>query len=85
MPDKDRDEGFMRAALGLARRGLGRTWPNPTVGCLLVQGDTVVGRGRTGAGGRPHAETAALAEAGPRARGATAYVTLEPCAHTGGE
>ena len=84
MPDKDRDEGFMRAALGLARRGLGRTWPNPTVGCLLVQGDTVVGRGRTGAGGRPHAETAALAEAGPRARGATAYVTLEPCAHTGG-
>jgi diaminohydroxyphosphoribosylaminopyrimidine deaminase / 5-amino-6-(5-phosphoribosylamino)uracil reductase len=83
MPGDDRDAGYMRAALGLARRGLGRTWPNPTVGCILVQGDTVVGRGRTGAGGRPHAEAAALAEAGPRARGATAYVTLEPCAHTG--
>jgi diaminohydroxyphosphoribosylaminopyrimidine deaminase/5-amino-6-(5-phosphoribosylamino)uracil reductase len=80
----DRDAGFMRAALGLARRGLGLTWPNPTVGCILVQGDAVVGRGRTGAGGRPHAETVALAEAGARARGATAYVTLEPCAHTGG-
>ena len=73
----------MRAALGLARRGLGQTWPNPTVGCILAHGDTVVGRGRTGAGGRPHAETVALAEAGARARGATAYVTLEPCAHTG--
>ena len=73
----------MRAALGLARRGLGQTWPNPTVGCILVQGGVVVGRGRTGAGGRPHAETVALAEAGERARGATAYVTLEPCAHTG--
>ncbi len=83
MPVEDRDAGFMRAALGLARRGLGQTWPNPTVGCILVQGETVVGRGRTGAGGRPHAETVALAEAGERARGATAYVTLEPCAHTG--
>jgi diaminohydroxyphosphoribosylaminopyrimidine deaminase/5-amino-6-(5-phosphoribosylamino)uracil reductase len=83
MAGDERDAGFMRAALGLARRGLGRTWPNPTVGCILVQGGVVVGRGRTGAGGRPHAETVALAEAGERARGATAYVTLEPCAHTG--
>ena len=74
----------MRTALGLARRGLGRTWPNPTVGCILVDGDRVVARGRTGDGGRPHAEAAALAAAGAQARGATAYVTLEPCAHTGG-
>lgn len=73
----------MRSALGLARRGLGQVWPNPAVGCLLVQGGRVVGRGRTAPGGRPHAETAALAEAGAAARGATAYVTLEPCAHTG--
>lgn len=73
----------MRSALGLARRGLGQVWPNPAVGCILVQGDRVVGRGRTAPGGRPHAETAALAEAGDAARGATAYVTLEPCAHTG--
>ncbi len=73
----------MRAALGLARRGLGRVWPNPAVGCIVTSGDLVVGRGWTGPGGRPHAETIALAEAGPAARGATAYVTLEPCAHTG--
>jgi len=79
----DADAGRMRAALGLARRGLGRVWPNPAVGCLIVAGDRVVGRGRTADGGRPHAEAAALAEAGPAARGATAYVTLEPCAHTG--
>jgi len=83
MAGDDRDAGFMRAALGLARRGLGQTWPNPTVGCILARDGVVVGRGRTGAGGRPHAETVALAEAGERARGATAYVTLEPCAHTG--
>ena len=73
----------MRAALGLARRGLGRVWPNPTVGCILVRDGRVVGRGRTGDGGRPHAETVALAAAGAEARGATAYVTLEPCAHVG--
>jgi diaminohydroxyphosphoribosylaminopyrimidine deaminase/5-amino-6-(5-phosphoribosylamino)uracil reductase len=85
MAETAQDAGWMRAALGLARRGLGRTWPNPTVGCILVDpGSRVVGRGRTGDGGRPHAEAAALAAAGPRARGATAYVTLEPCAHTGG-
>jgi diaminohydroxyphosphoribosylaminopyrimidine deaminase/5-amino-6-(5-phosphoribosylamino)uracil reductase len=73
----------MRAALGLARRGLGRVWPNPAVGCLIVADSRVVGRGWTQPGGRPHAETEALAQAGERARGATAYVTLEPCAHTG--
>jgi diaminohydroxyphosphoribosylaminopyrimidine deaminase / 5-amino-6-(5-phosphoribosylamino)uracil reductase len=83
MNQQDRDAGWMRAALGLARRGLGRVWPNPAVGCIVVAGDRVVGRGRTADGGRPHAEALALAEAGERARGGTAYVTLEPCAHTG--
>ncbi|MBB4264831.1 bifunctional diaminohydroxyphosphoribosylaminopyrimidine deaminase/5-amino-6-(5-phosphoribosylamino)uracil reductase RibD [Roseospira visakhapatnamensis] len=77
----------MAAALALARRGLGRVWPNPAVGCVLVQadaeGDEVVGRGWTQPGGRPHAEVEALVRAGERARGATAYVTLEPCSHHG--
>jgi diaminohydroxyphosphoribosylaminopyrimidine deaminase / 5-amino-6-(5-phosphoribosylamino)uracil reductase len=74
----------MRASLALAKRGLGQTWPNPSVGCVIVgRNGVVVGRGRTQAGGRPHAETTALSQAGPGARGATAYVTLEPCAHTG--
>lgn len=73
----------MCAALGLARRGLGRVWPNPAVGCVLVREGVLVGRGHTADGGRPHAEARALAQAGDRARGATAYVTLEPCAHTG--
>jgi diaminohydroxyphosphoribosylaminopyrimidine deaminase / 5-amino-6-(5-phosphoribosylamino)uracil reductase len=73
----------MRAALALAARGLGRTWPNPAVGCVLVRDGTVVGRGWTQPGGRPHAETEALGRAGEAARGATAYVSLEPCAHTG--
>lgn len=77
------DEAHMQAALALARRGLGSTWPNPSVGCVLVAGGRVVGRGTTAPGGRPHAETVALAMAGPRARGATAYVTLEPCSHHG--
>jgi diaminohydroxyphosphoribosylaminopyrimidine deaminase/5-amino-6-(5-phosphoribosylamino)uracil reductase len=72
----------MRAALALARRGLGRTWPNPTVGCVLVREGRVIGRGFTKPGGRPHAETEALRMAGD-ARGATAYVTLEPCSHHG--
>lgn len=79
----DLDEGWMRVALGLARRGLGRVWPNPAVGCVLVADGVVVGRGATQPGGRPHAEAVALAAAGHRARGATAYVTLEPCAHVG--
>jgi len=74
----------MRAALGLARRGLGSVWPNPAVGCVIVDAaGRVVGRGSTQPGGRPHAETEALAMAGEAARGATAYVTLEPCAHHG--
>ena len=73
----------MAAALALARRGLGRCWPNPAVGCVLVRDGRVVGRGLTGDGGRPHAETVALRQAGAAARGATAYVTLEPCAHRG--
>jgi diaminohydroxyphosphoribosylaminopyrimidine deaminase/5-amino-6-(5-phosphoribosylamino)uracil reductase len=77
------DERWMRAALSLARRGLGRTWPNPTVGCVIVQDGVVKGQGWTQPDGRPHAETEALAMAGEGARGATAYVTLEPCSHYG--
>jgi diaminohydroxyphosphoribosylaminopyrimidine deaminase/5-amino-6-(5-phosphoribosylamino)uracil reductase len=77
------DLAHMQAALGLARRGLGDTWPNPSVGCVLVRDGRVVGRGTTAPGGRPHAETVALAMAGEAARGATAYVTLEPCSHHG--
>jgi len=73
----------MQAALGLARRGLGTVWPNPSVGCVIVTRGRVVGRARTAHRGRPHAETQALAAAGPAARGATAYVTLEPCSHHG--
>lgn len=73
----------MRAALALARRGLGRTAPNPTVGCIIIKDEKVVGRGWTQPGGRPHAETMALAQAGSEAGGATAYVSLEPCAHHG--
>ena len=73
----------MRHALALGRRGLGNTWPNPAVGCVLVRDGCVVGRGWTQPGGRPHAEAMALAQAGAAARGATAYVTLEPCAHHG--
>jgi diaminohydroxyphosphoribosylaminopyrimidine deaminase / 5-amino-6-(5-phosphoribosylamino)uracil reductase len=77
------DEAHLRAALGLAARGLGQVWPNPAVGCVIVRDGRVVGRGWTQAGGRPHAETEALRRAGEAARGATAYVTLEPCAHHG--
>ena len=73
----------MRHALRLARRGLGNTWPNPAVGCILVRKGLVVGRGWTQPCGRPHAERMALEQAGDLARGATAYVTLEPCAHHG--
>ena len=77
------DAAHMRAALALARRGLGSTWPNPSVGCVVVRDGRVVGRGWTQPGGRPHAETEALARAGEAARGASAYVTLEPCSHWG--
>jgi diaminohydroxyphosphoribosylaminopyrimidine deaminase/5-amino-6-(5-phosphoribosylamino)uracil reductase len=74
----------MLHALRLAGRGLGRVAPNPSVGCVIVSGDNRIrGRGWTADGGRPHAETVALGEAGAAARGATAYVTLEPCAHHG--
>ena len=76
----------MQVALGLARRGLGNTHPNPAVGCVLVRPDMnnrVVGRGWTQSGGRPHAETVALQQAGDLADDATAYVTLEPCCHHG--
>jgi len=75
----------MAQALQLARRGLGLTWPNPSVGSLVVtQSGEILGRGSTAPGGRPHAEAIALERAGSRARGATIYVTLEPCAHLGG-
>jgi diaminohydroxyphosphoribosylaminopyrimidine deaminase / 5-amino-6-(5-phosphoribosylamino)uracil reductase len=74
---------MMGAALALARRSLGRTWPNPAVGCVIVKEGEVVGRGRTRDGGRPHAEVDALSQAGEAARGATIYVTLEPCSHHG--
>lgn len=77
------DQEYMRVALGLATRGLGNVWPNPAVGCVLVKEGRVVGRGWTQPGGRPHAETEALKRAGEAARGATAYVTLEPCSHHG--
>ncbi|WP_417239387.1 bifunctional diaminohydroxyphosphoribosylaminopyrimidine deaminase/5-amino-6-(5-phosphoribosylamino)uracil reductase RibD [Celeribacter halophilus] len=77
------DVRHMRHALSLAARGLGRTWPNPAVGCVIVKDNRIVGRGWTQPGGRPHAEAMALAQAGDAARGATAYVTLEPCSHHG--
>jgi len=85
--DRELDRRFMASALRLGRRNLGRTYPNPAVGAIVVRTDgaepVVVGRGWTAPGGRPHAETIALAEAGAAARGATVYVTLEPCSHQG--
>lgn len=81
------DDRFMDLALRLARAGLGTCAPNPSVGAVIVRGTGdaahVVGRGRTQLGGRPHAESQAIARAGDEARGATLYVTLEPCAHHG--
>ena len=77
------DARWMRAALGLAARGLGRVWPNPSVGCVVVRDGAPVGLGWTQPGGRPHAEVEALGDAGVSARGATVYVSLEPCAHHG--
>lgn len=77
------DRDHMAHALRLAARGLGNVWPNPAVGCVIVRDGQVVGRGWTQAGGRPHAEVRALAQAGAGARGATVHVTLEPCAHHG--
>lgn len=80
------DDAHMRRALDLAAPGIGRTGVNPSVGCVIVNDGAVVGEGATADGGRPHAEEQALARAGGKARGATAYITLEPCAHrsTGG-
>jgi diaminohydroxyphosphoribosylaminopyrimidine deaminase / 5-amino-6-(5-phosphoribosylamino)uracil reductase len=87
LPDPAVDAALMSVALGLGRRGLGRTAPNPAVGALVVrdgdQGSVIVGRGWTQPGGRPHAETEALARAGGAAHGATLFVTLEPCCHRG--
>ncbi len=80
---KAADRRYMQLALALGRRGLGRTWPNPAVGAVLVKAGIIVGRGWTAPGGRPHAEPQALAWAGEAARGATLYVTLEPCSHYG--
>ncbi len=77
------DTRWMRLALGLGARGDGQVWPNPAVGCVLVKHGRVIGRGWTQPGGRPHAEVVALGQAGDAAAGATAYVTLEPCAHWG--
>jgi diaminohydroxyphosphoribosylaminopyrimidine deaminase/5-amino-6-(5-phosphoribosylamino)uracil reductase len=85
--EKAVDQAMMRHALTLARRGLGRTWPNPSVGAVIwrMEGDqpVILGRGATQKGGRPHAETEALAMAGEAARGASMAVTLEPCSHHG--
>jgi diaminohydroxyphosphoribosylaminopyrimidine deaminase/5-amino-6-(5-phosphoribosylamino)uracil reductase len=77
------DHAHMAHALRLGARGLGQVWPNPAVGCVIEKGGRVLGRGFTQTGGRPHAEVMALAQAGEDARGATAHVTLEPCAHFG--
>jgi diaminohydroxyphosphoribosylaminopyrimidine deaminase/5-amino-6-(5-phosphoribosylamino)uracil reductase len=80
---KAADLRFMQLALTLGRRGQGRTWPNPAVGAVVVKDGVILGRGWTQPGGRPHAEPVALAQAGKAARGATLYVTLEPCSHFG--
>ena len=80
---KAADQRFMQLALSLGRRGQGNTWPNPAVGAVVVRDGVIVGRGWTQPGGRPHAEPEALARAGEAARGATLYVTLEPCSHFG--
>ena len=77
------DARFMARAIALGARGLGSVWPNPAVGCLIVKDGRILSRARTSPGGRPHAETQALALAGDAARGATAYVSLEPCSHYG--
>jgi len=77
------DRRFMALAIQLGVRGLGRVWPNPAVGCVIVKDGRILGRGWTQEGGRPHAEPVALAQAGMAGRGATAYVSLEPCSHHG--
>ncbi|MFL2782857.1 MAG: bifunctional diaminohydroxyphosphoribosylaminopyrimidine deaminase/5-amino-6-(5-phosphoribosylamino)uracil reductase RibD [Rhodospirillales bacterium] len=79
----NRDLEFMKVALSLANRGIGNTWPNPSVGCVIVKNNIIISRGWTQPGGRPHAEVEALMRAGSASNGATAYVTLEPCDHFG--
>jgi pyrimidine deaminase RibD-like protein len=75
------DDAFMRHALALAAPGVGRTGDNPSVGCVIVKDGAIVGKGATADGGRPHAEERAISQAGDNTPGATAYITLEPCAH----
>ncbi len=82
-PDERTDAAFMAAAISFGRRGLGTTAPNPAVGCVIVRDGCIVGRGATQPGGRPHAETEAIRDAGEKARGGTLYVSLEPCSHHG--
>lgn len=82
-PDPAEDQRWMRAALLQAHYALGQTAPNPAVGCVLVHNGVLVGRGHTATGGRPHAETVAIQDAGDQAQNTTAYVTLEPCSHHG--
>src|SRR3954471_23456834 len=81
--EREDDRAYMRRALDLAPRGWGQTAPNPMVGAVVVRDDVVVGEGFHARYGEEHAEVAALRAAGERARGATLYVTLEPCAHHG--
>lgn len=76
-------EQYMQAALSLARRNLGQTWPNPSVGAVIVKDGHIIAEGYTARGGRPHAETQAIEQAGASAEGATMYVSLEPCSHHG--
>ncbi len=77
------DMRWMALALRMAERALGTSAPNPAVGCIIVKNNRIIGRGHTQKGGRPHAESVALQQAGAEAKGATAYVSLEPCAHHG--
>ncbi len=81
--DRALDQRFMQLAFTLGQRSLGRAWPNPAVGAVVVKDGVIIGRGWTQPGGRPHAETEALKRAGKAAQGATMYVTLEPCSHKG--
>lgn len=83
MHTSETDIHHMRSAIALARRGLGRVAPNPAVGCVIVKNGRVIASARTADGGRPHAESIALEQAGQQAKGACAYVSLEPCAHEG--
>lgn len=78
-----KDQYYMQVALRLSQRGLGTTFPNPSVGCIIVKNHQIIGQGVTGKGGRPHAEVMALKMAGEDAKGATVYSTLEPCCHYG--